>query len=370
VSMKVVLISHGNLDHVLPYLEHMVGGGWEVHWLQIAPGDVGAPDGVTVHPCYKPGRGTHHRMSLKLVGYIGVGKRARKLVEQIAPDVVTAHYASSGGLVAWLSGFRPYVVTILGGDLLDRYRRLVGRFVLRRVLGNAAVVNPVCGHMADIIESLGVRPERIVPLTFGIELDRFPYCPGDKLLSSGLRVICTRSLDKPLYDIPTVIRGVAEARRLGLDATLTLTRCGKLQGELERLADELGMGEAITFGGGYELSELPQILSQHTVYISASFFDGASLSLMEAMAAGVFPVVSDIPANREWLEDGKTALLFPTGDWQCLGRHLASLPQREDMVREALSINRDVADARADRSKNMQHFMELLTEQVQKPQTP
>ena len=368
--MKVVLISHGNLDHVLPYLEHMVAGGWEVHWLQIAPGDVGAPDGVTVHPCYKPGRGTHHCMSLKLAGYIGVGKRAKKVLEQIAPDVVTAHYASSGGLVAWLSGFRPYVVTIHGGDLLDRYRRLIGRFVLRRVLGNAAVVNPVCGHVTDIIESLGVRPERIVPLPFGIELDRFPYCPGDKPLSSPLRVICTRSLNKTLYDIPTVIRGVAEARRLGLDATLTLPAAGKFQGELQRLADELGVSEAIRFGGGYELSDLPQILSRHAVYISASLFDGASLSLMEAMARGLFPVVSDIPANREWLDDDKTALLFPTGDWQCLGRHLASLPQREDMVREALGINRDVAGARADRSKNMRRFMELLAEQVQKPQTP
>ena len=368
--MKVVLISHGDLVHVLPYLEYMVGGGWEVHWLQIAPGDVVAPRGVTVHPCYKPGGGADRRMSLKLAGYIGVGKCAKKLLGQIAPDVVTAHYASSGGLVAWLSGFRPYVVTIHGGDLLDRYRRLVGRFVLRRVLGNAAAVNPVCGHVTDIIESLGVSAERIVPLPFGIELDRFPYSPGDKPLSSGLKVICTRSLNKTLYDIPTVIRGVAEARRLGLDATLTLPAAGKFQGELERLADELGMVEAISFGGGYELSNLPQILSQHAVYISASLFDGASLSLMEAMAAGVFPVVSDIPANREWLEDGKTALLFPTGDWQCLGRQLASLPQRKDRVREALDVNRDVAGARADRSKNMQRFMELLAGQVQKPQMP
>ena len=362
--MKVVLISHGDLDHVLPYLEYMADGGWEVHWLQIAPGDVVAPDGVTVHPCYKPGPETHRRMSLKLAGYIGVGKRARKLLEQIAPDVVTAHYASSGGLVVWLSGFRPYVVTIHGGDLIDRYRRFVGRFVLRRVLGNAAVVNPVCGHVCGIIESLGVPAERIAPLPFGIELGRFSYSPSDKPLSSGLKVICTRSLDKTLYDIPAVIRGVAEARGFGLDATLTLPARGKFQGELVRLADELGMGEAISFGGGYKMSELPQILSQHNVYVSASLFDGASLSLMEAMAAGLFPVVSDIPANREWLEDGKTALLFPTGDWKCLGRQLASLPQRADMVRQALGANRDVADARADRGKNMRRFMELLEEQV------
>jgi glycosyltransferase involved in cell wall biosynthesis len=139
---------------------------------------------------------------------------------------------------------------------------------------------------------------------------------------------------------------------------------------LERLADELGMSDAISFGGGYRLSELPQLLSRHSVYISASLFDGASLSLMEAMAAGLFPVVSDIPANREWLQDSKTALLFPTGGWQCLGRQLASLPQREEMVREARRLNRDIVCKRADRKANILRFMELLAGQAPKPQEP
>jgi L-malate glycosyltransferase len=362
--MRIALISHGNLDHVLPYIEYMVGGGWEVHWLQIAPGNVAVPDGVTVHPCYKPGRAVQNRMSLKLAGYIASGKIAKTLLKRIAPDVVTAHYASSGGLVAWLSGFRPYVVTIHGGDLIDRYRRIIGRFVLKRVLGAAAAVNPVCAHMSNIIESLGVRPARIKPLPFGIELGGFAYDPGDNPVSVGVRVVCTRSLGKVLYDIPTVIRGVAEARRLGLDAILTLPAAGKLQEQLERLADELDIGHAVSFGGGYEPSVLPRILSEHNVYVSASEFDGASLSLMEAMAGGLFPVVSDIPANREWLTDEKTALLFPVGDWKCLGRQLASLPQRIDMIDGALDANRDLAVDRADRSKNMGSFMELLEEQL------
>jgi len=362
--MKVALISHGNLDHVLPYLEHMVSGGWEVHWLQIAPGAFAAPDGVTVHPCYKPGRESQHRMSLKLAGYVASGKIAKKLLKSIAPDIVSAHYASSGGLVAWLSGFRPYVVTIHGGDLIDRYKRLIGRFVLKRVLGAAALVNPVCRHMSDIIESLGARPDRIVPLPFGIELDRFTYDPGENPLSGGVRIVCTRSLSKALYDIPTVIRGVAEARRLGLDAALTLSAAGGLQGELERLAEELDVAGAIDFAGGYAPSELPEILSRHNVYVSASIFDGASLSLMEALAAGLFPVVSDIPANLEWLEDGRGALTFPTGDWKRLGEQLASLPDRIELIQEGLEANRRIAQDRADRGKNMRRFMELLAAQV------
>src|SRR4029079_13645664 len=43
------------------------------------------------------------------------------------------------------------------------------------------------------------------------------------------------------------------------------------------------------------------------VYVSASRSDSTSQSLLEAMAAGALPVVSDIPGNREWVTDGERA---------------------------------------------------------------
>ena len=65
-----------------------------------------------------------------------------------------------------------------------------------------------------------------------------------------------------------------------------------------------------------------EALHSGSCYISASLSDGTANSLLEAMAAGLFPIVSDIPANREWIADGENGMLFPPGDHMALARCL------------------------------------------------
>ena len=50
------------------------------------------------------------------------------------------------------------------------------------------------------------------------------------------------------------------------------------------------------------------------LYLSASHSDGSSVSLMEALACGRPVLVSDIPGNREWIENSPAGWLFPDGD--------------------------------------------------------
>jgi glycosyltransferase involved in cell wall biosynthesis len=50
------------------------------------------------------------------------------------------------------------------------------------------------------------------------------------------------------------------------------------------------------------------------VYVSTSLSDSTSVSLLEAMAAGTFPVVTDIEANHEWIDDGENGFLVPVDD--------------------------------------------------------
>jgi glycosyltransferase involved in cell wall biosynthesis len=106
------------------------------------------------------------------------------------------------------------------------------------------------------------------------------------------------------------------------------------------------------------------MLAEHDVYLSASRSDGASISLMEAMAGGCFPVVSDIEANREWLEDGKNALTFPCGDDEKLAGIILSLPPRRDFIQSAVARNRAVAEERADREKNLALLLERMEKVV------
>jgi glycosyltransferase involved in cell wall biosynthesis len=88
------------------------------------------------------------------------------------------------------------------------------------------------------------------------------------------------------------------------------------------------------------------------LYISASHVDGSSVSLMEALACGLPCLVSDIPANREWVTDGENGWLFPDGDAEALAaRILQAIDRKYELYEMGLSA-RQLAESRADWNKN------------------
>ena len=54
---------------------------------------------------------------------------------------------------------------------------------------------------------------------------------------------------------------------------------------------------------------MPAYLNAADIYVSTSLSDGTSLSLLEAMACSLPVVVTDIPANKEWITDGHNGFL-------------------------------------------------------------
>jgi glycosyltransferase involved in cell wall biosynthesis len=71
------------------------------------------------------------------------------------------------------------------------------------------------------------------------------------------------------------------------------------------------------------------------------------------MACGLFPVVSDIPANREWIADGENGFLVPARDPEALARAIAEAWRNPELRALALRRNAQIVEARADWQRNM-----------------
>jgi glycosyltransferase involved in cell wall biosynthesis len=94
-----------------------------------------------------------------------------------------------------------------------------------------------------------------------------------------------------------------EVLRARPDARLVIGNDGALRPDLERLAGELGISKSVEFVGVVERpKQLAELLGRAAVYVSVPSSDGTSATLLEAMAAGAFPVVSDLPSNSEWID--------------------------------------------------------------------
>jgi glycosyltransferase involved in cell wall biosynthesis len=71
------------------------------------------------------------------------------------------------------------------------------------------------------------------------------------------------------------------------------------------------------------------------------------------MAAGTFPIVSDIPANSAWLKDGQTGFLHKTGDAQNFADCILEYINQPEIVSSALQMNRSLVEKEGDRTVNM-----------------
>jgi glycosyltransferase involved in cell wall biosynthesis len=117
----------------------------------------------------------------------------------------------------------------------------------------------------------------------------------------------------------------------------------------------------VRFVGRLSPEALAQWLARADIYLSASRSDSTSVSLLEAMASGAVPVVSDIAGNREWVSDGMDARLFAPGDPRALTEALERALADPEWRERARRIGRRIAEERADAERNMGRIEALFT---------
>jgi L-malate glycosyltransferase len=357
--MRIVLLAWQGSWHTRRWASFFAARGHDVH--VVTCGDAQADDSpYAVHDLGRPRGGK--------AGYLAKIPRARRLVRSLRPDVLHAHFATSYGLLGAATGVRPFVVTAHGSDVLRSPRNPVMRAIVARVLRSADHVTVPAEHMREaVLRLLGRASTPIEVFQYGVEAERLAAvgraARGERgaTASHGVRVVSARPL-APVYRVDVFVRALALLRARGVDARGDVAGEGPERGALEALGRELGLADAIAFHGQIAAPELERLLAEADVYVTAAESDGASIALLEAMAVGTVPVVSDIAANRLWIDEGVNGVVTPiepgaVGD--AIGRALTL--DREAVAAENLRRVRE----RADRERNLARFEATLVSLVE-----
>jgi len=356
--MRICFISLGTFTHIGAYLDYFRQAGHDVIFLSLSP----SPErGV---PRYNVGLGTKYSETRGKWKYPISMIRARTLLKRLKPDIVHAHYATSAGLAALVCGFHPTVVTAHGSDLTLGIKSGIWRPLLRRIFEHADCVNVVSQDLANMVLSLGISPNKVETLTLGIDTDKFAFVERQAPdPSRGLRLVCTRRLE-PVFDHQTIINALALLNKKGIKFDMTIVGDGSSLDALEQHAHAAGLDGRVNFTGKVPNDELPEILRRHDVYLSASLWDGTSLSLLEAMAMGLFPIVSDIKANAAWLNHNADGLLHKVGDAQDLANCIMQLCSNPALALNAAGPNREKVVRSASRQTNMKRLEQIYEKLV------
>jgi glycosyltransferase involved in cell wall biosynthesis len=232
------------------------------------------------------------------LSYFALAPKLGAILKSCGCDLLLSLAGGWHGTLAYLSGFRPYVVYVVGSDVL--LCRGLKRMLTVRVLRAAAMTFANGETLARKTQALCSRT-RTRPLYLGIDTNRF--VPANRS-TTNVNIICTRRFE-PLYNNQYLIDGLARLPRCRADVTTTFASYGELlpaakEYARQRLSPQ--MFARMHFLGGTSLENLVERLASADIYVSLSWSDGTSISLLEAMACGAFPILSDIPQNREWID--------------------------------------------------------------------
>lgn len=135
-------------------------------------------------------------------------------------------------------------------------------------------------------------------------------------------------------------------------AHLVIAGSGPMKDDLEREVREKGLEGRVHFPGFRD--DVPLLLAAFDVYAQPSLWEGHSISLIEALAAGKAIVATDIDGNREAIDSGETGLLVPPADPEALARGLELLLSGPAFARELGQQARRAAEERFTRERMVQ----------------
>jgi glycosyltransferase involved in cell wall biosynthesis len=287
----------------------------------------------------------------------------RRKIRKINPDIVIGYRLASYGFIGALPGFHPLVVAMQGAqDIwpLHSWITPVKRYMVKYAIRKADLIQCWGQHMMDNCVKLGGDPQKILMLPRGINLNLF-YPPKDINPPTILKIIVTRAL-KPEYRHFVILEAAAKLLKAGIPFKLTIIGSGVLMEDIKNRAAELGIGSFVEMTGKIENTKLPELLRESNIYASMPLSEGVSASLFEAMACGCFPVVSDLVANRAWINNGENGLLIDVDDSEMLFRKLAEIRNSPELFKSAVQFNLNLVKNKADLAHNMDQFVQRYAE--------
>jgi glycosyltransferase involved in cell wall biosynthesis len=279
-------------------------------------------------------------------------------------DLIHVHWAIPTGLIGvWVSGLlrKHIVVTIHGSDLrlaLEKPGFLRKIFV--NVCKNAAHLNCVSNVQKKEMEQLNIPSEKISIIPMGVDEVFFEKGKERKLeLNRRPFIILSNRNLLPIYNVSLLIRAIPLILKEEPGTKFLIAGDGSERENLATEVKNLNLSAFVQFLGRVPHQEMPRLLAQADVYVSTSPYDGTSVSLLEALASGAFPVVVDIPSNREWVADGDNGFLVPKENEYMLAKKIVEAIRNHRLLGEACEKNRKIAEQRAYWRKNIKKITEL-----------
>ncbi len=127
----------------------------------------------------------------------------------------------------------------------------------------------------------------------------------------------------------------------GLDVEFHIAGEGECLELLRAFVEDNHLEEKVYLEGWIPPTQMADFWRHQDIYLSISDYEGMSLTMLEAMAYGAFPVVTDVSGVTDVIEDGKNGLIIPVEKWLDCVDKIAMLDEDRKLLARGSRYNMD-----------------------------
>ncbi|MCH7505513.1 glycosyltransferase [PVC group bacterium] len=277
--------------------------------------------------------------------------QALKIIKMSHIDIIHAHWIYPSGLIARILKRLtrvPFVLTSHGTDWRMGHKNKIIKRLTYHIFRQAKLLTVVSEVMLKKLNEFGDLKHKSIFFPDGIDTHTFkPIFQETGAPEKKIKIISTRNF-YPIYQVHLLLNMLPALLRAFPSIELTLIGSGPLQREYTDFIQKKNLKDHVRLLGPIQHSEMPRYLHQSNIYVSTSPYDGTSVSLLEAMACGCYPVVTKIPENSCWITHGLNGCLFDSNNPESLEKTLSLAVSSKEQWSSAKKTNWDIIQHKAD----------------------
>lgn len=326
--MKICYLSDASSIHTKKFCEFFKKKGYEIHVISLNYGDI---DGVKVHAFNVSKDKMRYGSSLSKLQYLKHFFEIKKLVKEINPDILHAHYATSYGLLGRLCDFHPYIISVWGSDVYDFPKgSSIKRKLLMSNLKKADVIMSTSKVMAKETKLYTDKDIEITP--FGVDIESFKP-KENRYNKKNEIVIGTVKTLEPKYGIEFLVKAFAKVLKKYENIRLEIAGDGSQKEYLIKMCKEMKIENKVDFLGFINRDEVIEAFNRFDITVFPSTLDSESFGVaaVEAQACGSATIISNVGGLPEATNPGITSLLVEKEDEKQLADALEKLIVNEEL---------------------------------------
>ena len=293
------------------------------------------------------------------------------IIKKINPDIVHGCDLLTYGFYSSFVKNRPILQMAWGSDILIHSRKGIRRLIARKSLQSGDLITVDCGLGKKRMINLGIPDDKIVVFPWGVDFNIFNERNIKEVAkpSSKKTLICNRAF-YPLYGIDYLLRAYNRVINKFPNTELILFNYTPLNNEpktsdYSQLIKDLNLAEHVKILSSVTQKEMSEYLKLSDLYITTSFSDGTSVSLLEAMACGLPVVATNVGANSEWISNGVNGYLCEAGNIESITASLISILKNKKSMKKMGALNHLLVRKKADWKNNVKQ-LDLIYEDLLK----